>query len=223
VLFETERRFRGLPRGGFEVFSIPGVDERRTAIIETFHPQLALLGEDLLERLGPVATEPLHAHLPRLDWPRGYQPFCTWLALSRDSHGYQTNAQLNVGVHADQVTVRLGWDASAGTFGRFEFLARHGEVGRDLVRVAREADLEFRVFAAAPWPRGSDKVFESRDDIAGSFDEVRRHGVWWELGRSHDLPAGLDHVCSPDLGREAAELLTVLLPVYERIDGPRNR
>jgi hypothetical protein len=219
-LFESENRFRGLPREGFEVFSIPGVDERRAAIIQTFHPQLGLLGEDLLERLNPEASEPLHAHLPRLDWPRDYQPFCTWLALSRDSHGYQTQAQLNVGVHADQVTVRLGWDTSAESFGRFEFLARHGDVGRELVRLAGESRLAFRVFAAAPWPRGSEMVFESSDDLAGSFDEVQRHGVWWELGRRHELPEELDLVCSPDLGREAGALLAALLPVYERIAGP---
>ena len=28
---------------------------------------------------------------------------CTWLALSREAHGYQAGPQLNVGVHADHV------------------------------------------------------------------------------------------------------------------------
>ena len=98
-------------------------------------------------------------------------------------------------------------------FGRFEFLARHGALGRDLVRVASAHDLRFRVYAAAPWPQGSARVFESAQDLAGSFDEVRRRGVWWELGRRHELPAELDFVCSPELGAEASRLFAALLPL----------
>ena len=106
LLFEQTPNFSGLPESGFEVFSIEDREARRHAIIDTFHPCLKTLGEDLLSRLSPPEEErdpeetPLHIHLPRLDWPRGYQPFCTWLAISREAHGYQTGPQLNVGVHA---------------------------------------------------------------------------------------------------------------------------
>ena len=103
MLFEPETKFRGLPRDGFALFEIPDREQRRCEILKTIHPPLALLGEDLLERLNPYAEQLLHAHLPRLDWPKGYQPFCTWLALSRESHGYQSGAQLNIGVHATRV------------------------------------------------------------------------------------------------------------------------
>lgn len=219
MLFEPKARFSGLPEGCFELFGIADREERRRAILEVIHPALALLAEDLLERLNPHAAEPLHSHLPRLDWPRGYQPFCTWLALSRESHGYQAGAQLNVGVHPDHVGLRLGWDTSADAFGRFEFLGRHGGLGDELRRVAADRDLAFRVFASAPWPRGSARVFESATDLRGSFDEVRRRGIWWELGRSHELPEALSHVSSPALGAETARLFLNLLPIYDRIAG----
>jgi hypothetical protein len=219
VLFRPGSRFRGLPREGFDVFRIRHHEERRREIVAVFHPALGLLAEDLLDRLNPLASEPLHHHLPRLDWPRGYRPFATWLALSRKAHGYQAGAQLNVGVHADHVSLRLGWDTSADAFGRFEFLSRHGDIGNELVGAAAEHGLVFRVFAAAPWPQGSTCVFESSSDIRGSFDEVGRRGVWWEVGRRHDVPGELELVCSPDLGREAEEVLGALLPVYERIAG----
>ena len=75
------------------------------------------------------------------------------------------------------------------------------------------------VYGAAAWPEGSRHVFCSESDIAGSFAEVTRHGVWWELGRRHDLPAALDHLSSPALGTEAAEIFEALLPIYERIAG----
>lgn len=219
TLFGPEARFEGLPADGFELFDLQDREQRRRAIIETIHPALAELGEDLLERLNPHATNALHSALPRLDWPRGYQPFCTWLALSREPHGYQGGAQLNVGVHRDHVALRLGWDCSADAFGRFEFFSLYGPLKNTLIECARDHSLFFRVYAAAGWPQGSRLVFCSESDIVGSFAEVARHGVWWELGRRHDLPAALDHVTSPALAKEAAEVFKALLPIYERIAG----
>lgn len=219
MLFQPAAGFQGLPRAGFEAFCVRDHEERRREILARIHPALEQLAADLLGRLNPRAAAPLHAHLPRLDWPRGYRPFATWLALSRESHGYQSGAQLNVGVHADHVAIRLGWDTAADAFGRFEFLARHGDLGEDLLRAAREHGLGFRVYAAAPWPQGSTLAFESCTDLGGSFDEVARRGVWWEIGRRHALPEALDHVCSPALGEEAAEVFGALLQPYERIAG----
>ncbi len=219
MLFEPAPNFEGLPRDGFDLFRIRDTEQRREAIIETIHPALKALGDDLVERLNPHASVPLHAHLPRLDWPREYQPFCTWLALSRETHGYQAGAQLNVGVHEDQVAIRLGWDVAADAFGRFELLARHGKLGREMVGIAGEKSLRFRVFSAAPWPQGSKQVFESEEDLAGSFDEVARRGVWWELGRRYAIPQDIELVCSEGFGAEAARVFDVLLPSYDRIAG----
>jgi hypothetical protein len=219
MLFRPDAKFGGLPREGFDVFGITNHEERRQQIVEVFHPALRLLAEDLLARLQPMASEPLHHHLPRLDWPRGYRPFCTWLALSREAHGYQAGAQLNVGVHPDHVSLRLGWDTSADAFGRFEFLSRHGEIGEELARTAAAHDLACRVYASAPWPQGSTCVFESTSDVGGSFDEVSRRGVWWEVGRRHEVPHEMDFVCSSALGDAAGQVLEALLPVYERIAG----
>ena len=219
MLFQPGAGFGGLPREGIAAFSVRHHVQRRREIIAVIHPALEALAGDLLARLSPRATEPLHHHLPRLDWPRGYKPFATWLALSRESHGYQAGAQLNVGVHADHVAIRLGWDTSADAFGRFEFLSRHGQIGEELARVASDHALVFRVYAAAPWPQGSLCVFESTTDLSGSFDEVGRRGVWWEVGCRHAVPEELEHVCAPKLGEEAAQVLGALLPVYERIAG----
>ncbi len=217
MLFDPEPSFHGLPREGFELFGIEDRTRRRRAILETIHPSLEALGQDLKLRLDSRAAEPLHAHLPKLDWPREYQPFCTWLALSRHAQGYQAGPQLNVGVHADHVAVRLGWDTRSAAFGRFEFIGRYGELHQELPDVARELDLRFRVYAAAAWPVGSRLVLDTASDLDGSFDEVGRRGVWWELGRRWELPEALDFVCSPELGTEAGRILEGLLPLYERL------
>jgi hypothetical protein len=219
MLFEQAPRFQGLPEEGFETFAIPRREARRRAIIDTIHPALSALGEDLLARLSTLAAEPLHAHLPRLDWPKEYQPFCTWLALSRQAQGYQSGPQLNLGVHADQVTARLGWDTASDFFGRFEFLCRHGEIGESLLDLAAEEDLLFRVYAAAPWPEGSRCIVETRDDLELVFGEARERGVWWELGRRYGLPGAKPLVCSVEFGGEVARVFSALLPAYDRIVG----
>ena len=219
LLFEPPLRFDGLPADGFRVFGIADREERRRAIVRTFHPGLKILGEDLLERLAPIAAAPLHAHLPRLDWPRGYKPFCTWLALSREAHGYQAGPQLNIGVHADHVGIRLGWDTQASAFGRFEFLSRHGGVGAEMGELAERYDLHFRVYAAAEWPEGSRLVYESPTDWSGAFDEVSRRGVWFELGQRRELPGDRAWACSSRLGRDASAIFRGLLPLYDRLAG----
>jgi hypothetical protein len=219
-LFGPAARFRGLPAEGFAAFDVRPREARRRAIVEAFHPALGLLGEDLIAGLAEDAgrdAPPLHPHLPRLDWPPGYRPFCTWLALSRHAQGYQAHAQLNVGVHRDHVALRLGWDAAADSFGRFEFLARHAGLGDAMAGLAAEHRLAFRVYAAAPWPEGSRLACSSAVDWRGAFDEVRRRGVWFELGERIDLPGGLPRVTSPELGEEALRVFRALLPLLGRV------
>jgi hypothetical protein len=223
MLFRPAPRFEGLPAEAFEAFAIRDRDQRRRRILAGFHPALKLLGDDLLEILGSLTPSPLHSHLPRLDWPAGYQPFCTWLALSHEGQGYQAAAQLNVGVHPDHVAVRLAWDTAAAGFGRFEFLCRHGGLGAALAEVARERGLAFRVYAAAPWPEGSRRVFESASDWVESFAEVRRRGVWWELGVRHDLPEVQERLAGTWLVDEAARVFTSLLPALDRSVGIATR
>lgn len=218
MLLRPPPRFPGFRRESFDVFAIRDRDERRHAILEAFHPALKLLAEDVLPLLNEAPGAPFHAHLPRLDWPKGYVPFCTWLAFSRLPHGYQAGPQLNVGVHADHVAARLAWDTSADAFGRFEFRCRVAGLGGSLARTAEDAGATFRVYAAAPWPEGSRCVFESPTDWDEAFAEVARRGVWWELGRRWDLPASFDLVTIPAWSDAVADVLLALRPLYERID-----
>jgi hypothetical protein len=219
MLFEKDPKFKGLPEEGFSTFALADKKQRRAAIIDTIHPALGDLGEDLLALLSPHAAEPLHVHIPRLDWPPGYEPFCTWLALSREAQGYQTGLQLSLGVHADHVTARLGWDTNSDLFGRFEFLCRHGTIGERLLRLADEMKLLFRIYSSASWPEGSRCVFESPTGLQASFAEVQRRGVWWELGRRFGLPGAMRQVTSPEFGQEVGRIFTAMLPVYDSIVG----
>jgi len=218
MLLRPPPRFPGFRSSDFGVFSVRDREERRRAILDAFHPALKVLAEDLLPLLNEGAALPFHAHVPRLDWPKGYVPFCTWLAFSRRPHGYQAGPQLNVGVHADHVAARLAWDTTADAFGRFEFRCRAGDLGSALADAASGAGLAFRVYAAAPWPEGSRRVFESVTDWDGAFAEVARRGVWWELGKRWDVPECLGLVTQPAWSDAVADVVLALRPLYDRID-----
>ena len=112
MLLRPPPRFPGFRREDFDAFAIREREVRRRAIIEAFHPGLKLLADDALLLLNEAQAAPFHAHVPQLNWPKGYVPFCTWLALSRLPHGYQAGPQLNVGVHANFVAARLACSAS---------------------------------------------------------------------------------------------------------------
>jgi hypothetical protein len=218
MLLRPPPRFPGFSRREFNVFSIKDREARRRAIIEAFHPGLRLLADDLLLVINETPGARFHAHLPRLDWPKGYVPFCTWLALSRLPHGYQAGPQLNVGIHHDFVAARLAWDTSADAFGRFEFRCRVAGLGDALVAAAAPAGLSFRVYAAAPWPEGSRCVFTSDTDWDGSFVEVGRRGVWWEVGKRWDLPEADELIAAPSWSDAVAEVIAAVAPLYDKID-----
>jgi hypothetical protein len=218
MLLRPPPKFPGFKNDAFDVFSVREREPRRRAIIEAFHPGLKLLADDLLLVLNEAPAAPFHAHLPRLDWPKGYVPFCTWLALSRLPHGYQAGPQLNVGVHADFVAARLAWDTSADAFGRFEFRCRVARLGDALAETADSAGLTFRVYAAAPWPEGSRCVFSSDTDWDEAFVEVARRGVWWELGRRWELPASSALVGTPAWSDAVGDVMLALRPLYDKID-----
>lgn len=217
MLLRPPPRFPGFPRSAFAAFGVPDREERRRAILAAFHPALRLLADDLEPILDEGEGGPFHAHLPQLNWPKGYVPFCTWLAFSRLPHGYQAGPQLNVGIHERFVAARLGWDAAADAFGRFEFLCRHGGLGAALEETASAAGLAFRVYAAAPWPVGSKLAFASAADWSGSFDEVARRGVWWEVGRRWEIPDALDEVSRPAWSEAVRDVFEALRPLYDRI------
>ena len=218
MLLRPPPRFPGFGREDFDVFAIRDHQERRRAIIDAFHPALRELADDLSPLLDEGGGAPFHVHLPRLDWPKGYVPFCTWLAFSRLPHGYQAAQQINVGIHADHAAIRVAWDTAADAFGRFEFRCRMAGLGETIAREAAEAGLAFRVYAAAPWPEGSRLTFESGTDWSRSFDEVARRGVWWEVGLRWDLPAALELVTTPAWSDALADAAAPLRRIYDLID-----
>jgi hypothetical protein len=214
-------RFPGFEPGDFETFRIRDRHHRREEILRLLHPKLKALGEDILSDFRRRGIEGLHPHLPQLNWPPGYEPFCTWLALSTHPHRYQQLAQLNVGVHEPYVSVRLGFDTAGEAFGRFLFLMSHGDLPSVLDRIAAPARLRCRVYRHAPWPEGSRVIFDSGEAfLRGVQAAERENGNWFEVGRvftrqDHGVELG-----QPEFAATAAGILMDVYPVFRRLAGP---
>jgi hypothetical protein len=216
-----ELRFPGFALEDFDCFAILDRRRRRAEILSRFHPRLAALGEDLLAAFRARGITGLYPHLPQLNWPRNYEPFCTWLALSNQPHRYQRLAQLNVGVHRPYVAVRLGFDTAADEFGRFLFLLTHGDLGEILERVAVPAGLRCRVYKKAPWPEGSRAIFDSGEDFLAGVRVAERDGAnWFEVGKVLGVEDAAKELSSPGFAGTCAEILLALYPLYRRLAGP---
>jgi hypothetical protein len=214
-------RFPGFAPEDFACFLVPDHHRRREEILRILHPKLALLGEELLADFRRRGIEGLHAHLPQLNWPPGYHPFCTWLALSAQPHRYQQLAQLNVGVHEPYVSVRLGFDTAGESFGRFLFLMSHGDLSQVLSRVAVPAGLRCRVYRKAPWPEGSRAIFDSGDDfLRGVRAAEREGGNWFEVGKIFSRRDHGEELAKSEFATVAAGILMTLYPVFRRLAGP---
>jgi hypothetical protein len=214
-------RFPGFTREDFAVFSDPDRSRRREAILRVLHPKLAALGEDILADFRRRGIEGLHPHLPQLNWPPGYQPFCTWLALSSHPHRYQELAQLNVGVHEAFVAARLGFDTSGSAFGRLLFLISHGDLKEVLARVAIPTGLRCRVYRRTPWPEGSRAIFDSGEDFQSGVQLAEREGAhWFEVGRTFTKEGSWEELSRSEFASTAASILLALYPVFRRFSGP---
>ncbi len=217
----TPFRFPGFKPEDFLSFRTRDRIRRREEILECFHPKLAALGEDILADFRSRGIEGLYPHLPQLNWPRGYEPFCTWLALSVQPHRYQRLAQLNVGVHEPYVAVRLGFDTAGDAFGRFYFLMCHTDLRDLLGRIAAPAGLRCRAYRKAPWPEGSRAVFDSGEDfLDGVRAAERERANWFEVGRIFGREEHAEDLSRPQFAATAAGILLSLYPIFHRLTGP---
>ena len=214
-------RFPGFSAEDFSLFSIPDRALRREEILRLLHPKLAALGEDILSDFRKRGIEGLYPHLPQLNWPPGYEPFCTWLALSSQSHKYQELAQLNVGVHEPFVAVRLGFDTSGFAFGWLLFLLSHGDLKEVFARIAIPADLRCRVYRRVPWPEGSRAIFDSGEDFLEAVQIADKEGAnWLEVGRIFTREGSGGLLASPEFAATATQILLTLYPIFRRLAGP---
>ena len=81
--------FVGFQTSDFEVFEVPGFDERMNAVKTQLRPKFEQLGQDLTPRLTEVLCIPMFAHVAKHARRTVNPPKDTWVAFSADKRGYK--------------------------------------------------------------------------------------------------------------------------------------
>lgn len=211
-------QFTGFTADDFSVFQIPEFYERMSAIRTRVRPKLAMIGEELAPRLGPLAGHEMFPHTASHARRRVNPPDDTWVAFSRSPRGYKRYAHFEVGIARDYVFVRFvvkpeGEDDKPGLL---EYLSQMGPRALQLDHAA-----------TFQWYRddhGRDPVGVTDID-APSMDRIiqqtRLKSRGFTVGTvfSRDVPV----VYGPELIEESYQAILRLSPLYlGTLNAPMN-
>jgi len=99
--------FTGFPPAVFDVFTVPGFEERMQRLRAEATPRLKALGEALADAVSALAGEPLYPHVAMHLRRRVNPPDDTWVAWGRSARGYKAVIHFEVGVSGSGVFTRL--------------------------------------------------------------------------------------------------------------------
>jgi uncharacterized protein YktB (UPF0637 family) len=87
----------------FQVFQIPGLENRMEAIKKQIRPKFAVIGEHLAHFLTPLLGEPVILHIAKHARRTVHPPDETWLALSTSKRGYKSLPHFQLGLRENQL------------------------------------------------------------------------------------------------------------------------
>jgi uncharacterized protein YktB (UPF0637 family) len=202
-----DARAVGFPEDLFEVFAIPGFEDRMPRLKELITPRLRVLGDLLVPAVSDLAGEILHPHVALHMRRRVNPPTDTWVAFGPSARGYKSLPHFEVGVNRESVFTRFaikpeGQDQK-GPFFRAVSLARLKELtaGHEVYWYAGEHG-EDPVPVAAIKPR----------TWTGLRARALKKDASLTIGLviAHDNPV----VEGPSLAAELVARLQVLSPLY---------
>lgn len=126
-----DQNFRGFAAADFDIFAIPGFDERLTALREQVRPQLLALGAALAPALSNASGLPFFPHAAQHARRTTNPPDDTWAALAPSQRGYQRHAHFAIGLQLSGAYVRIV--LKAGSDDKKTASAAIARLGRDLV------------------------------------------------------------------------------------------
>ncbi len=89
--------FEGFQASDFEVFEVPGFDERMHAVKTVLSPKFERLGHDLAPRLTEVLGVPMYSHVAKHARRTVNPPKDSWVAISGDKRGYKKHPHFEIG------------------------------------------------------------------------------------------------------------------------------
>lgn len=123
--------FSGFNDADFDIFALPGLDERLAALREQVRPKLLALGAGLAPRLSDACGLPFYPHAAQHARRTAHPPDDTWAALARSQRGYQRYAHFAIGLELHGAYVRLV--IKAGSDDKKTASAALARLGRDLL------------------------------------------------------------------------------------------
>lgn len=99
--------FQGFTSEDFDVFDIPGLEERMVGIRERIQPKFREIGEQLSDDLTVLTGKDMYLHIARHARRKVNPPVDTWLAFSPSKRGYKQYPHFQIGLFDDRVFIWL--------------------------------------------------------------------------------------------------------------------
>ncbi|PPA72195.1 YktB family protein [Jeotgalibacillus proteolyticus] len=99
----------GFEQKDFDIFQVPGLEERMELIQTVIQPKFAALGEELVPFLTEELNEDMHLHIARHARRTVNPPSDTWMAISPSKRGYKKLPHFQVGLWDDHLFIWLAY------------------------------------------------------------------------------------------------------------------
>lgn len=90
--------FTGFTAADFQVFEIPGLNERMEALQHTIRPKLELLGTHFSEELTRLTEDEMFPHVAKHARRTVNPPDDTWVAFADNKRGYKKHPHFQIGL-----------------------------------------------------------------------------------------------------------------------------
>lgn len=101
--------FNGFNQQDFDVFSVPGLEERMELIRERLQPKFKKIGAVLVDELSMVLGNEMYLHIAKHARRTINPPKDTWLAIAHNKRGYKKHPHFQVGLFDDHVFIWLAY------------------------------------------------------------------------------------------------------------------
>lgn len=100
--------FTGFTNDDFEVFEVPGLEERMTALKANLRPKLVQLGTDIAAYLEEMLGVPIFPHVAKHARRTVNPPNDSWVAFCSDKRGYKKHPHFQIGAWSTHAFATFG-------------------------------------------------------------------------------------------------------------------
>lgn len=100
-------KLEGFTHDDFDVFSLPGFEERMSALKGRVRPKLEALGAALAPELAQLLGTPVYAHVAKHARRTVNPPQDTWVAWSTHARGYKAHPHFQLGLWGSHVFMQF--------------------------------------------------------------------------------------------------------------------